>query len=285
MGKIIAVINDIHAGSDFALHPPNAETSSGPCPQNEAQKHLWKCWLDATNRLRYIQPDYIVINGDVIDGDQFKENGAKVRSQYRNIQVDWAEQILRMLPKPKVGKGMYFVHGTPYHDGRGGEYADLLASRFVADNIATAPNYKMYLSAKNSYHYLDLNIDGVILNFLHEIPVGGALYRGVAIDREMIWSALAGKTGKAEKADAVIRSHAHYFVHIEHASKHGVITPCWQLPTTYTMRKSAYRMMPDIGFVLIHVDGESKKMGRDPIRVEKFLYPLPSPKVVVGGKA
>jgi hypothetical protein len=45
------------------------------------------------------------------------------------------------------------------------------------------------------------------------------------------------------------------------------------------MRKnSVYRMMPDIGYVIIEVDPEQRKIGEDPCHVIKRIYPLPEVK-------
>jgi hypothetical protein len=122
---------------------------------------------------------------------------------------------------------------------------------------------------------LDLEVDGIILNFLHAISVSQGLYRATALDREGVWSAIAGKEGKAPKADVVVRSHVHYFDHLEYPTKHILVTPCWQLQTRYMRKHSAYRMIPDIGAVILELDPDAKRAREDPITVRKILYPLP----------
>jgi len=77
----------------------------------------------------------------------------------------------------------------------------------------------------------------------------------------------------------LIRSHVHNFQHAEHASKQGVITPCWQLQTSFMRKNSTYRMLPDVGGIFIEIDGEQKKKGRPPCRILKELYPLPPVRV------
>jgi len=160
-------------------------------------------------------------------------------------------------------------HNTEYHDERAGQSADA---------VAEALHFQKYSGAgtgRYSREVLDLDVDGVILNFSHGIGTSSGLYRTTAVDREAVWSALSGKDGKALRADCLVRSHAHYYTHIEHASKHAFITPCFQLQTRFMRRGSVYRMLPDIGAAMIHVDGEAKKRGDDPIRVSKKLFPLP----------
>ena len=73
----------------------------------------------------------------------------------------------------------------------------------------------------------------------------------------------------------MIRSHCHFFVHVEHASKHVAITPCWEMQTRYMRKNSIYRMLPDLGGMLIWLDGDLKKRKEDPIVIRKILYDLP----------
>jgi hypothetical protein len=280
--KKIIVVSDTHAGSSYGLMPPDAYSADGPRPQNDGQKYLWNCWLAATETMRELNPDYYVFLGDAIDGDQWREGGRKLQTVAATDQVHWASEVLakmpRELPKTKDKVPLYMIHGTPYHDGKSGEHIEFLAEKCSA----VPPTRGYHLAGRHSFHYMDLEIGDVILNFLHEIPGGVGFYRGTAMDREMLWSAIAGKAGKSLVADHVHRAHLHYFVHIEHASKHGVINPCWQLTSAYAMRKSAYRMQPDIGFTVIYVDETAKSRGVDPIKVEKYLYPLPSLTPMVG---
>lgn len=272
--KKIAVVSDIHAGSSYALLPPDAHYGEIDYPQSSRQKYLWELWQRHCETIAAKKPDYIVVNGDVVDGDQWRSGAREVRTAMKGAQVSWANDILNLLPNvPR-----YYIHGTPYHDGVSGEECEAVAK---ADPCAIRPPRGYGLAGQNAFHLLDLEVEGVMCNFLHEIPVSGALYRGVGPDREMLWSALAGKEGKAPKCDLIVRSHAHYFVHVEHASKHGIVNPCWQLPYPWLVRKSAYRMMPDIGATMVYVDGSEKKAGRDPIYIEKFLYPMPIQKHVV----
>ena len=263
------IVSDIHAGSDYGLLPPNARAGANLFLQNDGQRYLWDCWRRLCEEFRKAKLDFIIVLGDVVDGEQRLNGGRELRTVLQTGQVEWAVEILSFLPDvPK-----YVVVGTPYHDGRSGEYAEFVAQRL---NRVLRPPQGYPLAGTYSYHCLDLQIEGVDCNLLHEIPVSGALYRAVSIDREMVWSALAGKEGKAPRADFVARAHAHHFLHVEHASKHGIVNPCWQLGTPYTQRKSAYRMLPDIGATIVYVDGKAKSAGKDPIRIEKFLYPLPT---------
>jgi hypothetical protein len=266
--KRIGVVSDLHCGSIFGMMPPHFMASDGrECKQNPGQAYLWECWEDAAKHMGKF--DALIVNGDVVDGCQFRQGGMEFCLPMREDQAAAAEHCLRYLWK-KIGKPrLYFIQGTEYHDARVGREVEV-----IARNLG-AVKYRGLGTGRYSREVLDLQIDGTIINFAHGISASGGLYRATAPDREGVWSALAGKAGKSPKADCVVRSHIHSYVHVEHASKHIVITPCWQLQTRFMRRNSAYRMIPDIGFVVITVDDQAKQKGGDPCRIEKRLYPLP----------
>jgi hypothetical protein len=163
----------------------------------------------------------------------------------------------------------YFTQGTEYHDQKAGREVEILAQNLGGQKYA-GDGIGVY-----SHEVLNLDIEGVLINAAHHISSTTGLYRAVAIDREALWSAIAGKDGKALKADVVVRSHVHYCVHVEHPSKHAIITPCWQVQTRFMRRSSVYRSLPDIGAVVLEIDGKAKRRGEDPVRFFKILYPLP----------
>jgi hypothetical protein len=45
-------------------------------------------------------------------------------------------------------------------------------------------------------------------------------------------------------------------------------------------KNSVYRMIPDVGAILVWVDGGAKKRGEDPAYIQKILYHLPDVKTV-----
>jgi len=217
--------------------------------------------------------DALIVNGDSIDGEQRKNHGTELCFNRLEDQTECAVSCLKyLIDTAKIPK-IYIVSGTAYHDSPAGREAENIAQRIGAEQ------YQGLGAGRYCRDMLDLDVDGVILNVQHGIPTSGALYRGVAPDREALWSALAGKEGKAAKADCIVRSHVHTFTEIVHPTKHGLVTGCWQLQTSYMRKSSAYRFIPDIGYAIINIDGEAKKCQQDPISIFKKLYPLPTPKV------
>jgi hypothetical protein len=267
----IGVVSDIHTGSVYGLTPPDFETSAGAQIQlNTGQKYLWLCWQDAAKRMGKL--DALVINGDAIDGLQQANAGTELCLPMLEDQSEASYQVIDFLRKQTGDPKIFVVAGTEYHSQKAAREEEIIAQRLGATR------YSGVGTGRYCREVLDLDIEGVVLNFAHGISVASGLYRATPPDREAVWSALAGKVGKAPKAECIIRSHAHNFVHVEHQSKHALITPAWQLQTRYMRKNSVYRMMPDIGYVIIEVDPEQRKIGEDPCHVIKRIYPLPEVK-------
>ena len=269
----VAVISDTQVGSIYGTMPKDFMSGDDRrIDLNPGQAYLYRCWVDMCQRLRGIAPDIIVFNGDEIDGQQ-EARGQKgtelclplIADQCRAFR-QLADMAISSCPtRPSI----YAVAGTSYHVGLANSHIEQLM-----EHLGAEPYYGPG-TGKYSREVLDLEIDGVDINFAHHISVSGGLYRATAPDREAVWSALAGKEGKMAKADALVRSHVHHYVHVEHESKHAVITPCWQLQSQFMRRHSVYRMLPSLGIVWLKVDPEAKRAGEDPIIVRKVLYKLP----------
>lgn len=271
--KRILCVSDIHPGSIYGMLPPDFIASTGvTIKQNALQKYLWDCWQHMLQWATAEPLDGIVVLGDVVEGKQPKSRCAELCLPLVEDQEDAAVGIL----KPLISKAkckVFFVKGTFYHDDELGRSVDNVAKDLRGDA------YEGLGTGRLAKEVLDLDIGGVVADFSHGISVSGGLYRAVAIDREALWSALAGKAGQAPKADIIVRAHAHYFVHVEHVSKHALILPAWQGQTSYMRKNSRYRMIPDIGAVILQIDPEAKKRGEDPCQVKKRVYPLPEQKL------
>lgn len=271
----VLFVNDLHAGHEVGLWPDRGlpMPDGRELPLNAGQQYLLKCWKHLQQTAKdEIHPDILVVNGDLVDGEQRKSYGAEAATTIIPAQMKAAVKLLE--PLVALVKEVFVCRGTPFHDGTRGMIAE-----GVAESLgAVGPNPEWH-----SWSLLDLNIQGVILNVQHSISVATGFYRATPLDREGMWSALAGKEGKAPKADAVIRAHAHVYVHVEHPSKHIVLSPAWQLQTEYMRRYSAYRMIPDIGAVVLEIDPKAKERREDPVTVRKVLYDLPPAKAHASG--
>lgn len=261
-------MSDLHAGSIYGILPQGFDTYTGAhIEQNAAQQYLWRCWLDFCERAKAFKPEAIIVNGDVVDGDQHRNKGAELTLVSPDDQVRAAVQALQKLPTAKF----YLTQGTPYHVGDWNAAEESVACEMYATE------YQSVGTGRKCREVLWLDIDGVIIEAAHHIAVSTGFYRLTALDREGQWSAMSSKdaTKGVPKADLLIRSHVHYFGLAEHASKKIVTTPCWQLQTRYMRKNSVTRMLPDIGGLLIEIDPTAKERGEDPCHVRKELYRLP----------
>lgn len=267
----VVVVSDLHVGSIYGLLPETFTTSGGtPSRPNTGQQYLLQCWKDFLSRVaRLSDVAAVVVNGDIVDGSQRAQSGTEFSLPILQDQVEAAIRLLRPLLQAAKDAPLYLVAGTEYHDGRAAAFVEQIGRSLGAERYA-GPGTGRY-----SREVLDLELDGVVVNFSHGISVATGFYRATPADREGIWSALAGKEKMLPRADVVVRSHAHTFIHVEHASKHILITPCWQLQTRYMRKNSVYRMVPDIGGLVLHLDPAAKKAGEDPCQIQKMLYALP----------
>lgn len=266
------VVSDIHAGSIYGLHPRDFTNFAGtPIAQNVGQRFLWDCWLDFAKRAGAFKPDFVIVNGDVVDGPQRKNQGAELCLPSPDDQTSAAIEILRELRKKTQSAKWYFTQGTPYHVGEWGGQEEAIA------RALGATEYQSLGTGKLCREVLWLSMEGVIIEAAHHISGGTGFYRLTSLDREAQWSALSAKdaTKGIPKADLLVRSHVHNFAYGEHASKAVLTTPCWELQTRYARKHSVHRLHPDIGGIMIEVDGSAKEKGEAPCRVIKEMYALP----------
>jgi hypothetical protein len=277
--KNILVVGDIHVGSMYGLLPPDFVSADGaPKPQNEGQLYLWECWLDMKRKAAKFAIDSVVVNGDLIEGKQGKQKASELTLIAPNDQETAAVFVLKDLRnwlEKSTGKEVpfYLVQGTEYHEGRGAEELESIAARVEGVHIDSQ------YAGRHCKEVLDLDVDGTILNFSHHVGGGAGFGRSGAIDAEAMWCQITSSKGQAVAADLIVRSHVHYYMHVEHVNRHAIICPCWQLQTRYARHRSAYKIMPDIGALVFHVNPQAKRKGMDPIAVTKLLYPLPTPRV------
>jgi len=268
--KKVLVISDLQTGSMFSNWPEDFPIKDGGTWRlNYKQMLIRNAWNQFCDKMSEIKPDILVINGDVIEGHQEKNLGITTVTTNLREQASAAAVILS--PLVQIVKEVYFVKGTSYHDRETSGPVDA-----IAKELGAVP----FRKGQYTDWVLNLEIDKVIINFVHRISIASGLYRATPPDREGIWSALAG-ISKVPAADCVVRSHVHFYCHVEHSSKHIIITPGWQYQTDYQIIKSYYRMQPEIGGVLLHVYPENKGKEDDPIYVQKIIIKLPREKTII----
>ena len=124
--SIVAVVSDLHVGSTTAIAPPTfrihvrERREAQEVNANELQRWLYECWQDYWGYVfglakRKRERVYILIMGDVIDGD--RSRGVQSIPEVQD-QMNVAEELLE--PIVHRARACYGVIGTAYHGGAAG---------------------------------------------------------------------------------------------------------------------------------------------------------------------
>lgn len=255
--KQVLVLSDLHCGHNFAPAHPDSEISmeDKTIELNKIQKQLWESWKVMVKQ--YVEPDILVINGEPIQGaDSPTENWTN------NIidQVEGAKLLIDMIKPKKI----YLTRGSKWHVTLG-KNMQMNAEEYFGKIINAEKN-----DGRRAPINLWLKVDGVIFNFAHKISVTRVPhYRSTAITREMFVAYVNQK--HLHNARAIIRSHVHYFWHVESENHHGFITPPWQLKTEFSEEFMGNGGVASLGAIRPRV---VNGVFRWDAEIDKFLVPV-----------
>lgn len=128
---------------------------------------------------------------------------------FRNDQEEAAVFTLRYmrnkllkLMKMDVGSEIptYFIQGTKYHDGRGAAQLESIAARLNAVQF-----HCIHGTGKWSKEVCGISFDSVNENLAHHVGSAGGFIKSGGIDRELLWSVIAGSEDNALQADLLVR--------------------------------------------------------------------------------
>ncbi len=243
--KVIEIRSDIHDGSTTAVcsdDPYVAELDTVIKP-NKLQQVLGQAWDDCTDEMSK-KADLLVINGEPMDGANKKQVGQQ--SWTTNIE-DQMQDFMKLAKRCNYNDIM-FVRGSGYHvQVDGTNFEEVLANRMKA------LRYKSYGGQGATDNYAFVECYGKLFNFSHHVGFNKwAAYRTTAIAREM--AGMHFEKDKLHPADVIVRSHVHYFVHVEFVNTHGFTTPAWKFPDSHLFRGGVAGTTPDIGSVEVIVE-------------------------------
>ena len=247
--KSIVVVSDIHDGGSTAVcseHPYNSEMDSEYKP-NKLQRVLNRAWYDCIDDLTQ-KPTLLVVNGEPCDGGNPKQNGQQSWSTNIYDQLEDASILLGDIPYDNL----MFVRGSGYHvQEKATNFEEIIANKMGATG------YKAYGGTGLTDYYALVELNGKHFNFTHHVGFNKwAAYRTTALAREM--AGLTFDRDKIGRADVVVRSHVHYFVHIEFVHTHGVCTPAWKFPDAHLFRGGVAGTTPDVGMVEFIIESNGK---------------------------
>jgi predicted phosphodiesterase len=246
MTKRILLLSDLHIGSKWGLWPPNFKAESARSdliedfPQNAVNAAIWDHWKKMLAVLKKERPDCIILNGDLIEGAQKKEGGRGLVTPELLIQVKACIKILKTLPKVP----MYFTAGTDYHQLPDGISADT----FIAQEMGAEFGDELVIEEC-----------GLRIFARHVIGTSTSSwqYLTTAPAKEQLLLYLNRSREKYGPIDVCVFSHRHVFTAAQFLSGIAVVTPCWQGKTVFAVKKGIIGT-PDIGWVMLHIDGLRK---------------------------
>ena len=215
MSITVLLMGDMHTGSMCGLTPDGWLVGQKRDRFfSKLQEEMWSDYLEILEGFGEV--DYVVVNGDVIDGNGKRSGGTELITTNLFEQVDMAVNVLGRI---KCSKKMYFTYGTPYHpsDGDGNDFDSLVAKEMngVIDD------------------QLQLSFGGLLMNVRHDTRGSSVPYsRSTAITKEHVWDQLYAIKGQTKPADVHIRSHVHFYTICGDADWYGFTLPALQASNT-----------------------------------------------------
>ena len=261
MGKrpiVLAVVNDVHAGSTVAVCPPEIRLDDGGYYKaSKAQNWMWECWGDywlkvKEARAKYHADLYQLFNGDLIDGDH--HNTSQILSRNPNAQA----AVWTALAKTPLDLGpdkMFFVRGTEVHVGQSASGEERIADGLRRDKRPVVSDPE---TGTASWWHVRPEIHGLRIDATHHGRAGQREHtRAGAIALYAHDILLSHIKAGDPYPHLCLRAHYHRLADSYDACPTRVITNgAWQLSTGY-VKKIAADTLADIAglIVVIHPDG------------------------------
>lgn len=255
MGAIRAlVLSDMHTGSVFGCWHKRF-TAHGSVRMNPVQQFLFQYWISLCRYLRHWKPTHILLNGDLIDGPNYRSGGRYLTATSMTEQAECALALLRMIPL-RDGE----VYGLA-----GGDYS---SSEFIDSHQMIVES----LGGDFSDDQLFLEALGHTIHLSHGSSTAFVYYEQV-LAREGMFADQTSVAGKITDVEVVLRAHWHKWIHIQRAWKdetdrHIVVGPGFQGQDEYMSKRSPLRLVPDVGAVLLSIS-------RSQVLIDRILYPTP----------
>jgi hypothetical protein len=210
--KTVVALGDLHCGHVAGLTPPGYMKRIEKFPSiYQLSSEMWTRYKAMVKK--YYAPDVLIANGDLIDGRGEKSGGTELLVTDQKLQCNMAIECLKMWNAKKI----ILTYGTPYHTSHAGEdYEDIISDKLGAE----------------IHNHAQIQIHKTVFDVKHH--VGGSsspVSENTAISKEHLWNLLWADIGSCEKADIVLRSHAHYFTHCGNEEYLAMILPALQAPS------------------------------------------------------
>jgi len=248
------VVSDTHTGSVFGIWH-RSFSSDRSASMNPVQQVLFRYWMNLCKFLRAWKPTLLLLNGDLIDGPNYRSGGRYLTTTSMTEQAECALALLRMIPLKSVE-----IYGLA-----GGDYS---SSEFIDSHQMIVES----LGGSFCDDHLFLDAKGHTIHLSHGSSTAFVYYEQV-LAREGMFADQTSVAGKTPDVEVVLRAHWHKWIHIQRAWKgetdrHIIVGPGFQGQDEYMSKRSPLRLVPDVGVVLLSVS-------RDRVLVDRILYPTP----------
>ncbi len=228
------MLGDLHCGHKLGLTPPDWWSKWTP---NEV-KQAWDEYKNAALQGPF---DFVVVNGDAIDGKGTRSGGTEHITVDRFEQGDMAVAAIRaVVPE---GVPIYMTYGTPYHVGMEEDMENIVAQELGA----------------HIENRLEMKVEQVLFDIRHFISSSSVPYgRGTALLKELVWNVLNADACMANRADVVVRSHVHYSLRVQDGKQQAITLPALQLKgSKFGAKKCSGKV--HFGWSTVEVDGSNAR--------------------------
>lgn len=243
------VYSDIHIGSKYSVCSEHPERDSdGEYKPSQAQQKILQAWHECIDKTQQ-RATALIINGEPIDGANFKSIGDSVWSVEINDQLKDAKKLLSGIKFDNL----YFVRGSGYHVTRDAtSYEKTLAEEMGA---------KKYKSVTGTTTHADyeatFELFGKHIHFTHHVGYSGWwMYRTTPIARELVKMHFQHRENGFH-TDVLVRSHVHYYVEVRFPNTKGLTNPAWKFPDGFLYRRGEPEL-PTVGCVEIIIEPNGK---------------------------
>lgn len=181
-----------------------------------------------------IQPDIVVVNGDICEGTNYRSNGTGNWTNDLAMQMQTARELLEMIDCDVfIG-----TQGSGYHTGKNPsldqKVIEQMDGQFGVEKF--------------------LNLQGIRFHLRHATPFSSdPRSQPARLGRDMA-NAVTDEAAFGH-VDVFVRSHLHRFSSLQTCGQLGVITPGWKARDDFVKERNL--LNADIGFVLFNIKNGS----------------------------
>ena len=236
-------------------------------------------WQWAKDQL--VQKPYLIcINGEPIDGDNYKENGNALWTPDVNEQIEDFIKLLSIYPKPQH---ITMTRGSGYHVRKGAtNFEDTVAARLGVTPYTTVKGtdkYRTWDQNRNDKVIIDdirtFGVNDVVFNVAHHIGYNRAFHNKTQALTAMLASLefMRGKYWESKNfPDICARAHVHYFVEVRFARIRAFTEPCFKYSGDRYFTDKGVPEPPSIGTVEVIVESNGHILV-EPHIITNDMYP------------